>query len=154
MKADRTGIVVPPPLLFAGPFFIGWFIGRRWPWSLLMDRSAAIAIGAAFFAVGAGVAIAAVRRFRSADTTVLPFGGTARIVTSGVYRWTRNPMYLGMALAYVGGSFVVNSGWCVVLLPVAVVLVQRLAIRPEERYLTRKFGDSYTRYCTHVRRWM
>jgi protein-S-isoprenylcysteine O-methyltransferase Ste14 len=121
---------------------------------LLADRSAAFAVGAAFFAVGAGVAVAAVREFRSADTTVLPFGGTARVVTSGVYRWTRNPMYLGMALAYVGGSFVVNSGWCLVLLPVAVVLVQLLAIRPEERYLTGKFGESYKRYRSQVPRWM
>jgi hypothetical protein len=58
--------------------------------------------------------------FRRARTTVPPFGGTARLVDTGIYRWTRNPMYLGMALAYAGAALLLNSLWCLVLLPLAL----------------------------------
>jgi protein-S-isoprenylcysteine O-methyltransferase Ste14 len=141
-------------VLFAGPLAGGWFIDQRWEWSVLSNRAASMVIGAGLIAAGVAVAIAGVRRFRSAHTTVLPFGGTTQIVSSGVYRWTRNPMYLGMALTYVGLSFVLNSGWCLLLLPVSLSLVHYFAIRPEERYLTRKFGDEYNRYRSQVRRWL
>jgi protein-S-isoprenylcysteine O-methyltransferase Ste14 len=154
MNPDRTGIVIPPPVLFAFPFFAGWWIGRRWEWSMLSDRPSALAVGAGFVSAGFVIAIAGVRQFRAARTTVLPFGGTSRMVISGVYRWTRNPMYLGMALAYVGFSMLANSGWCLLSLPVALGLVYVLAIRPEERYLGRKFGESYQRYRADVRRWL
>jgi protein-S-isoprenylcysteine O-methyltransferase Ste14 len=89
MNPDRTGIVIPPPVLFAFPFFAGWWIGRRWEWSMLSDRPSALAVGAGFVIAGFVIAIAGVRQFRAARTTVLPFGGTSRMVISGVYRWTR-----------------------------------------------------------------
>jgi protein-S-isoprenylcysteine O-methyltransferase Ste14 len=63
-------------------------------------------------------------------------------------------MYLGMALAYVGCVMLVNSVWCVLFLPVVLTLAYVLAIRPEERYLTSKFGEPYRRYCADVRRWI
>jgi protein-S-isoprenylcysteine O-methyltransferase Ste14 len=154
MTADRTGIVIPPPLLFAAPFLCGWLIGRRSPWTLFEEGATAVVLGAVFTACGAAVAIAGVRQFRAARTTVLPFGGTSRIVITGIYRWSRNPMYLGMAVAYVGFSILANSGWCLMLLPVALVLVYLLAIRPEERYLRGKFGASYEQYRAHVPRWI
>ena len=154
MATDRTGIVIPPPLLFAAPFLAGWLIGLRWQWPLLAERGVGVTLGAAFIACGVAIAIAGIREFRAAHTTVLPFGGTSQMVTSGVYRWTRNPMYLGMALAYIGFSMLANSGWCLVLLPVALALVYVLAIRREERYLARKFGESYERYRADVRRWL
>lgn len=154
MATDRTGIVIPPPVLFAAPFLAAWLIGRRWPWPLFAERVVAVALGAVFIAIGVGIAMAGIRQFRAARTTVLPFGGTSQMVTSGVYRWTRNPMYLGMALAYTGFSILANSGWCLLLLPVALALVRVLAIRPEERYLARKLGESYQQYRANVRRWL
>jgi protein-S-isoprenylcysteine O-methyltransferase Ste14 len=153
-KSDRTGIVVPPPLLFMGPFALGWLVDRRVRWPLLSDRSISIAFGVFLVVGGAAVAFTGIRRFWRARTTVLPFGGTTQLVTTGIYRFTRNPMYLGMALAYVGCAMLVNSVWCVLFLPVALTLAYVLAIRPEERYLTGKFGEAYRRYCADVRRWI
>jgi protein-S-isoprenylcysteine O-methyltransferase Ste14 len=63
-------------------------------------------------------------------------------------------MYLGMALAYAGAAVLLNSLWCLVLLPVAMLLAQSFAIRYEERYLAAKFGDGYERYRREVRRWL
>jgi protein-S-isoprenylcysteine O-methyltransferase Ste14 len=151
---DRTGIVVPPPLLFAVPLLAGWLVNRRWPGSLTGGSTATVVAGVLLIALGTAIALAGVRRFRKAGTTVLPFGGTSELVTSGVYRFTRNPMYLGMTLAYVGFALLLNSVWCVLFLPVALMSVYVLAVRPEERYLSQKFGDQYTRYRARVRRWI
>jgi protein-S-isoprenylcysteine O-methyltransferase Ste14 len=63
-------------------------------------------------------------------------------------------MYLGMAFAYAGCAFLVNSTWCLAFLPIAIVLVQVLAIRREEKYLAEKFGDVYESYRSRVRRWI
>jgi protein-S-isoprenylcysteine O-methyltransferase Ste14 len=154
MSTDRTGIVIPPPVLFAAPFLVGWLLDRRFPWPLLGLRALSVGVGVALVSLGTAVALAGVREFRRARTTVLPFGGTLRIVGSGVYRWTRNPMYLGMAVAYLGFCLIANSVWCLGLLPVAVLLVRLLAIQPEERYLAHKFGESYERYRANTRRWI
>lgn len=152
-RNDRTGIVVPPPLLFAGPFVIAWLIGRSRPWRLVEDGAAAV-VGVALLAAGVAIAGAGVWQFRRARTTVLPFGGTSRIVEAGVYRWTRNPMYLGMAIAYTGFAFIINSAWCLAFLPVSILLVEVFAIRQEERYLSTKFGAAYEHYRSRVRRWL
>jgi protein-S-isoprenylcysteine O-methyltransferase Ste14 len=153
-KSDRTGVVIPPPLLFLGPFLIGWLIDRWVDWQLLENARWALVLGAILVMAGIGVGGGGVWQFRRAQTTVLPFGGTARIVEAGIYRWTRNPMYVGMALAYVGFSFLINSAWCLGLLPLSILLVQLLVIRREERYLTNKFGAVYEGYRSRVRRWL
>jgi protein-S-isoprenylcysteine O-methyltransferase Ste14 len=156
MKAgrDRTGIVIPPPILFGAPLIAGWLVNRQSPWPLTAYTTIAIGMAVVLIAFGAGVALAGVRRFRRAGTTVLPFGGTSQLVSSGIYRFTRNPMYLGMALTYAGLALLLNSVWCLLLLPVALVSVHVLAIRPEERYLSEKFGEEYRDYRTRVRRWI
>jgi protein-S-isoprenylcysteine O-methyltransferase Ste14 len=151
---DRTGIVIPPPLLFGVPLIAGWLIGRSAERRLLASDRVALVVGFVLLIAGAAVAISGVFEFRRAHTTVLPFGGTSRIVDTGIYRWTRYPMYLGMALAYAGAAVLLNSLWCLVLLPVAMLLAQSFAIRYEERYLAAKFGDGYERYRREVRRWL
>jgi protein-S-isoprenylcysteine O-methyltransferase Ste14 len=154
VKADRTGVVIPPPLLFIVPFAAGWLLDRRWPWTIVGNGGLRTFLAIMFVATGVAVAIAGVRQFRAAGTTVLPFGGTSRMVTTGIYGWTRNPMYLGMALSYVGCAMAVNSGWCLLFLSFAVGLVHALAIRREERYLAGRFGDTYERYRREVHRWI
>jgi protein-S-isoprenylcysteine O-methyltransferase Ste14 len=153
-RPDRTGIVIPPPLLFAVPLLAGWLVNRRWPWSLTAGGTAAVVAGVLLISLGAMIALAGVRRFRRAGTTVLPFGGTSELVISGVYRFTRNPMYLGMTLAYAGATLLLNSVWCALFLPAVLMSIYVLVVRPEERYLSQKFGDQYTRYTAKVRRWI
>lgn len=71
-----------------------------------------------------------------------------------MYRFTRNPMYVGMCIAYIGLTLVANSVWPIVALPFAVVVVDRYVMRREERYLSAQFGEQYEQYRRRVRRWV
>jgi protein-S-isoprenylcysteine O-methyltransferase Ste14 len=84
----------------------------------------------------------------------MPWTSTPQIVSSGVYRFTRNPMYLGLAAIQLGIGVALGNGWIVALVPAVLAAVHVLAIRPEEAYLERKFGDAYRQYKRSVRRWL
>ncbi len=149
------GVIAPPPLLFLGGLAIGAALDfglARLPTGL-SDWSQ-LGAGAVLAAAAAGLAVAAIRRFRRAGTAVEPWRPSTALVTGGVYRFTRNPIYLGLALLYAGSALAPNSGVALVLLPAVLALVQIGVIRREERYLERKFGDDYRRYRASVRRWI
>lgn len=120
-----------------------WFPGQRW-------------IAVAFLLAGAGVAGAGLYAFRRSRTTVDPLHPerAAQLVTSGVYRYTRNPMYLGMALALLGWA--VFRGSVLAFLPMVVfpIYLTHFQIVPEEEVLLSKFGDAFQRYQQQVRRWL
>jgi protein-S-isoprenylcysteine O-methyltransferase Ste14 len=152
---DHAGVFVPPPLLFVIPIAAAVMLGSKWPWPL-SDRSGLLLLGGVVMIVaGIAVGLASVYSFRKASTTILPAGRpTTAIVGSGPYRFTRNPMYVAMACAYIGISLMLNNLWALVLLPVVVIVVDTFVIRREERYLTAKFGEPYREYCARVRRWL
>ena len=79
---------------------------------------------------------------------------TTSLVFTGPYRWTRNPMYLAMLLLYIGIALLFDIVWALVLTPLVMLLVVRLVIRREERYLEGKFGEEYRQYKGRVRRWI
>jgi protein-S-isoprenylcysteine O-methyltransferase Ste14 len=109
-------------------------------------------LGLAF--VGFLFGVAALLAFRKARTTLDPHGRVAAIVTAGVYRFTRNPIYLGFACMLIGIPLNLGSYWGVVLTPVFILSMNRLVIEREEAYLEKKFGDVYTGYKSRVRRWV
>ena len=127
---------------------------RSWP----ISESHAIPLaleGVSAIAIGIAIGLASVYGFQKANTTILPAGRpTTAIVQWGPYRFTRNPMYLAMACAYLGLSLLLNNLWALVLLPVIVAVVDFGVIRREERYLAAKFSDPYREYCARVRRWL
>lgn len=132
-----------------------WAIDRWLP--MQIDRSAiCTAIALAIFGLALAVVVIAVRGFRKAKTTVDPFhpDSAAAIVTSGIYRFTRNPMYLGFLLALVAVAVFLGN-WISALMPlVFVVYMNRFQISPEERALRAKFGAPYEAYLRSVRRWL
>ena len=93
-------------------------------------------------------------RFVRNRTPVNPTRPATRLVTDGPYRFTRNPMYLGMAGAYIGIAVATGVLWALALLPVVVILMDRLVIPREERHLAQTFGEEYERYRGRVRRWL
>lgn len=114
------------------------------------------ALGLAWVGTGLGFDLLGLMAFRRAKTTVNPLspGKASSLVASGVYRVTRNPMYVGMALLLSGWT-VLLAHWPAALGPVLfVAFITRFQIVPEERFLSAKFGDDYVRYCQQVRRWL
>ena len=91
--------------------------------------------------------------FERVGTRVEPWRASTGIVESGPFRWTRNPMYLGMALNYAGLAIALDGPIALILLPVLLAIIQTQVIAREERYLEGKFGQAYLDYKARVRRW-
>jgi protein-S-isoprenylcysteine O-methyltransferase Ste14 len=145
---------VPPLLAWAVAAGAVWALGRGWPapgWG--GPGAFGVALGLA--GAGAFVAGAGVWQFRRAATSLSPFAG-ARVrglVVDGVYAWTRNPMYLGLALA-LAGVVVWRGSWAAVVPgPLFCAYLQRFQIRPEERDLAAAFGPEFAAYRARVGRW-
>jgi protein-S-isoprenylcysteine O-methyltransferase Ste14 len=93
--------------------------------------------------------------FGRAGTSVLPFGDrTTAIVSDGPYRLTRNPMYVGMTLLYIGLAAATGVMWALAVLPIVLLVIRYYVIAREETYLAAKFGDAYLEYKARVRRWI
>lgn len=118
----------------------------------LVRLVAAIAIALA----GVGIAIAGVVAFRRARTTVNPLKpeATSSLVISGVYGFTRNPMYVGLALVLLAWAVFLSSALALLGPLVFILYMNRFQIVPEERVLSGMFGDAYSTYQTNVRRWI
>jgi len=113
-------------------------------------------LSAAVLAVGACIALLGVLEFRSAGTTVDPRtpNESESLVVKGVYRFTRNPMYLGFLLMLVAWGLFLGSVFAALLLPLFIVYMNRFQILPEERHMRALFGEAYNRYASQVRRWL
>lgn len=149
---DSAKIGVPPPLLYLGTLLIGvattGATGRLGP-----DGAISYLTAGALLLLGVATIAAATIRFGRAHTEARPWRTTTTLVTSGIYRFTRNPMYLGMALVYAAIAVLLNSFTAVLLLPVLILIVQTQVIAREERYLAGKFGADYAAYRQRVARW-
>jgi protein-S-isoprenylcysteine O-methyltransferase Ste14 len=96
----------------------------------------------------------AINLFRCTGQDPKPWATTPEIISSGVYRTTRNPMYVGMALLQIAIGVGLANWWIIIQVPIVLVIIYFTAIRHEEVYLERKFGRAYTNYKESVRRWL
>ncbi len=122
---------------------LGVFVPRPWNW-----------LGLALFGAGLAVALTGSQAFQRAGTTRDPFVESAVLVTGGVYRYSRNPMYLGMVLALLGIGVLLGSLTPLLVVPAFGLLVRWRFIAVEEAMLTATFGQAYTDYQRRVRRWL
>jgi protein-S-isoprenylcysteine O-methyltransferase Ste14 len=153
---DSPNVLVFPPALPVGALLLGLFLGRLWPWSLFGGAAPVFWIRATGFGLavlGAALLIWGRTAMVRAGTNVPPNKPTVTIVTAGPFRFTRNPLYLGGSLVYLGLAMVLGSAWLLWLF-VPMVLVLRWGIHREERYLEAKFGEVYVAYKARVRRWL
>ncbi len=146
---------VPPPLVFVLVAAAMWAAARLAPGSTILDGlrlplAGALALGGLWFGASG---IVALRRART-TTDPVNIDAASSLVTGGIYRITRNPMYVGLTALLLGWTVVLGSPWAA-LGPVAFVLwITRFQIMPEERVLTAKFGAAYADYRKRVRRWI
>ena len=154
-EEDRPNIspVVHPPIIALMFIVMAYSFGRLFP--LPFSAPAMLRyLGLGITFLGLLLGVGALIEFRRARTTLDPHGSANQVVTSGIYRFTRNPIYLGFLLLVLG--LPLNSGlyWGIVLAPFYVLVMNRLVIQHEEAYLERKFGKTYTDYLSRVRRWL
>jgi protein-S-isoprenylcysteine O-methyltransferase Ste14 len=150
---DHAPVRLPPPFVLFGhlaaALLLGWLV--RLPLALPFFVRL---LGAALVLLGLVLAYSAIRAMSAARTPVDPFEPVRAIVTTGPYRFTRNPIYLGFAAALVGLPLALGSYWGLILAPVMLALMVALVIRHEEAYLEQKFGPAYLDYKKSVRRWL
>jgi len=146
-------IFIPPPLYYAAGLAAGMAIDAAVALPL-GGRPATTVAGTVVAAVGLALAFAGVAAVIRHRTTIVPHHPVATLLTGGAYRLSRNPMYTGLAIAYLGVAPPFGSWWPLALWPIVIVAVCHLVIRPEEQYLTQRFGQTYTDYQSRVRRWL
>ena len=154
--ADHAGVRVPPPLLFLSGLVLGLGLEWLWPLGWLANRPAWLQFGVGGVLVVAGIALlaSAMGLFRRAGTAIPPWEPTTALVTTGVYRYSRNPIYLAVVMMYVGLALLFAAAWALVLLIPILIVLHLAVIRLEEAYLERQFGEAYRQYRARVRRWI
>lgn len=153
-EKDRAAVRVPPPLVFVLVVVAGVLL-QRWVLPLplgLAGLHRPLAYGT--FLLGVGLIAGAMVLFHRTGQNPEPWKSTPEVIFSGPYRISRNPMYVGMALFQVAAGLWMANGWLLLLVPLSLFGVYRAAVRHEEAYLERKFGDAFREYKASVRRWL
>src|SRR4051794_31649304 len=148
---DTPGVVAPPPLIYAGALSAGLLAKTLFP-ARFLPHAITRVFGWPLLGAGLLLVILGFRALRNAGTNVDPYEPATTLVTEGPYRFTRNPLYLGLTLVYSGITVLANALWAALLLPFVLVVMRRGVIDREEHYLERIFGEEYTRYKARVRR--
>jgi len=151
-----AGVIGRPILLFPAAVLVGLALDRLLPLPFAISEVDGVPwiVAGSLTLIGLVLFAAGVRNFSRAATP-LPTNQPARVlVTTGIHRWTRNPIYLGFFLAYGGIGVAARSPWILILtLPLAITIRYGVVAR-EEAYLERRFGDAYRDYKARVRRWL
>jgi protein-S-isoprenylcysteine O-methyltransferase Ste14 len=151
--ADNPGVVVLPPLLYGSALIL--VLGLRWFWPMrILGHAVALWYGLALVLLAVAIAIWGRRTMQAAGTNVSPLRPTTAIVTSGPFRFSRNPLYLALALLYFGLTLAFNTWWGIVLLVPLLIIMHYGVVLREERYLEQRFGGTYGQYRSTVRRYV
>ena len=153
---NTAGVVARPPLLFLAALLLGFVLDRVLPLPFPLPGPDLVhwVIAGLLVLIGLALFAAGIRNFSRAGTPVPTNEPTRTLVATGIHGWTRNPIYLGMFLVYVGIGVAAQSPWILILtLPLAITIRYGVIAR-EEAYLERRFGDVYREYKTRVRRWI
>jgi protein-S-isoprenylcysteine O-methyltransferase Ste14 len=156
-KSDETAsVIAPPPLIALAAIVVGLLLDGLFPayvLSVALPRGEHRLVGAVLIVASACLAVPAILAFRRAGTHVEPWKPASALVTDGIFRFIRNPMYVALILFVAGLAILTASDWMLVMcIPLAFTLHVGV-VRREERYLEAKFGAAYRRYCDSVPRY-
>ena len=148
--AIRPLTLVPPPLVYALALFAAWWLQQELPLSLALPTG----LGWGLIGVGLLGFIWALIAIWGHHTTVNPYRAASNLVTSGPFRYSRNPIYVSDWFVYIGAMILLNTAWPLLLAPLVYVVMRHLVIAHEETHLLARFGDEYRQYQARVRRWL
>jgi protein-S-isoprenylcysteine O-methyltransferase Ste14 len=151
-SADNPGVAVLPPLLYGSALVV--VLVLRWFGPVpILGPAVALWLGLSLIVFAVAIAIWGRTTMHGAGTNVNPLKPTTAIVTTGPFRFSRNPLYLALTLLYLGLTLAFNTWWgIVVLVPLLIIMHYGVVLR-EERYLEQKFGETYRQYRSTVRRY-
>lgn len=153
---DSPGVYIPPPIIYILIFLLSFLLQGSFTIKKAFFFHSRIAniFGLLIIITGLIFAIPALRQFLKSKNTIVLIKPATSLQTSGIYSVSRNPMYLGLMFQYLGMACIFGNWWTLFLLPILIIIINYRIIIPEERYLTRAFGDEYTKYQKRVRRWI
>lgn len=145
-----------PPLIYVGAIAASILLHMLYalPWFGSPVADILFAAGWLLVLAWAALVFSALRAMRAAKTTPHPTRAATRLVTSGAFALTRNPIYLANTLVMIGIGFISGMAWFLIMALVAAFLTQKLAVEPEEQHLAARFGKKYRDYAKRVRRWI
>jgi protein-S-isoprenylcysteine O-methyltransferase Ste14 len=152
---NHPGIYVPPPLIYAAFFSLSLLFQKLLPlkrgW---FDTTFAHIMGGLLLTLYFILAFMSIRQFLISKNTIVTIKPARSLQTTGIYAFTRNPMYLSLFLLYSGIAIFSGNWWTFLMLPFIIMVVEVYVIRKEERYLHDAFGAEYDAYKRKVRRWI
>ena len=153
--SDGAAVRFPPPIMPLIALALGLLL-QYFVLPLALPLEGPVRYGLCLLLLVAGIALiaGALGRFRSTGQNPEPWASTPEIISTGVYRFTRNPMYVSLGLLQAGIGVALANGWLVLFVPAMWAGIYFVAIRHEEAYLERKFGEAYVAYKESVRRWL
>ena len=154
--AEIAGVIARPPLLFLAALLLGLVLDRLLPFAFTVPGgdSGQWTVAGSLALIGLALGASGIRNFARSATPVPTNEPTSALVTTGIHRWSRNPIYLGLLLLYGGIGIAARSPWALILtLPLAITIRYGVVAR-EEAYLERRFGNAYRDYKARVRRWL
>ena len=155
IEKDKSGASVkfPPPLVFLALMLAAYGVHHFWPMHL-GSLSGFKHIGVVIVMLGVCIVILAIRSFKRAETNIEPWKPTTKIVSTGIFAYSRNPMYVALCFISIGIGIFFNSIWILLSFMPSAVIVYYIAIKKEEAYLEEKFAEDYVHYKNNVRRWL
>lgn len=154
-KNDNPGVYIPPPLFYVLTFIAAVLIQKKIPIDdYIFNLKKLKFLGLIFIVIALFFLIRSLRQFFKSKNTFIPIKPASSLQNNGIYNITRNPMYVGLAIAYLGITCFVGNWWNIILFPVLLAFLQEYIIKREERYLERRFTKEYLEYKSKVRRWL
>lgn len=152
-ETKRPRVAVPPPLIFGIPFVVG--LGLQWVYPLRFPSLwVGLTLGVLCILPSLTLLVSARLAFRRSRNSMRYTSRSRVLILQGPFRYTRNPLFLGLLLLYAGTCFAVCMPWPLLFLPLVVALLHWVVILPEERFLEDRFGGEYRLYKLRVRRWI
>ena len=150
---DYPKVLAPPPAIGLLIVFAGIAAGFIKSLHFIYGNARYIT-GAALLAVSVAIGLAAFLKMKSAGTNVDVRKPTTKVVTDGIYAYSRNPIYVGLIVLLIAIAVLLNNLWIIIFTPVFVAILRKGVIEREEQYLEEKFGARFTEYKKRVRRWI
>jgi len=145
----------PPPVLYAAFIGCGWLLQKLLPLpALTLPVQGMLGLGLGLVLAGLLIVVWASVEFKHHKTTILPHKASSAIISSGPFRFSRNPIYVSFSIIQLGAALLLANLWVLVLLLPVMLIMGKYVIEREEAFLTQEFGEPYIEYKKRVRRWL